>query len=260
MTRVPYRLLLGDAPTGAVVTSRRTAVKALVRRGPDVLMLYAPALQVYKCPGGGVEPGETAAETLARELAEETGLTLVRIGATVAEVIERRRDTRDHDGVFVMTSSYVECWAIHFGGVATTGDVCAAQPAQHLVAGVRLLRSDGYPKSSVRWRTEVSNGNSIPTKSSTVSSLHGSRLVPLPQPTEVHHPLHRGQPATPTSWSSGKATVRRALRAEMPRTIAGLLIAQADSDRPAVLDGDRSLSYRDLAANSHRLVARAFGV
>lgn len=109
MTHVPYRLLLGEVPTDAAVTSRRTAVKALVRRGPDVLMLYAPALQVYKCPGGGVEPGETAAEALARELTEETGLTLVRIGVTVAEVIEQRRDTRDRDGVFVMTSSYVEC-------------------------------------------------------------------------------------------------------------------------------------------------------
>ncbi len=42
----------------------------------------------------------------------------------------------------------------------------------------------------------------------------------------------------------------------MSRTIADLLLAQADSDRPAVLDGDRSLSYRDLTTGAQRLATR----
>jgi 8-oxo-dGTP diphosphatase len=59
----------------------------LVRRGRP------PAPELWSVPGGRIEPGETAAEAVARELAEETGLA-VRVHELVAAIdwIERAGD------------------------------------------------------------------------------------------------------------------------------------------------------------------------
>jgi 8-oxo-dGTP diphosphatase len=51
----------------------------LIRRG------HAPSRGRWSLPGGRVEPGETAQEAVAREVAEETGLA-VEVGALVGEV------------------------------------------------------------------------------------------------------------------------------------------------------------------------------
>jgi 8-oxo-dGTP diphosphatase len=71
----------------SVVTSRmsesRLAVKALIPRGPDELLLvrrtpHAGAANplTYGPPGGAVEPGEKLEEALSREIAEETSLSV----------------------------------------------------------------------------------------------------------------------------------------------------------------------------------------
>lgn len=51
----------------------------LIRRGRE------PGRGLWSLPGGRVEPGETDAEALTRELFEETGLT-VRVGSLVGRV------------------------------------------------------------------------------------------------------------------------------------------------------------------------------
>ncbi len=51
----------------------------LIRRG------HAPSRGLWSVPGGRVEPGETGAEAVAREVAEETGLRVV-VGAPVGVV------------------------------------------------------------------------------------------------------------------------------------------------------------------------------
>jgi ADP-ribose pyrophosphatase YjhB (NUDIX family) len=63
---------------GAVVV--RDGKLLLVRRG------HAPALGRWSVPGGHVEPGETDADAVVREVAEETGLR-VRVGPLVGEVL-----------------------------------------------------------------------------------------------------------------------------------------------------------------------------
>lgn len=43
----------------------------------NVAMIYSRKYHFYKFPGGGAEGDETHAETLAREIREETGMTLI---------------------------------------------------------------------------------------------------------------------------------------------------------------------------------------
>ncbi|HCC23358.1 TPA: leucine--tRNA ligase [Candidatus Falkowbacteria bacterium] len=52
---------------------RRDAVAAVIKREDKVLVLYNKQFDVYRLPSGGYEKGETAEETIAREIVEETG-------------------------------------------------------------------------------------------------------------------------------------------------------------------------------------------
>jgi len=52
---------------------RRDAVAAVVKNDDKVLVLYNKKFDVYRLPSGGYEKGETAEETIGREMLEETG-------------------------------------------------------------------------------------------------------------------------------------------------------------------------------------------
>jgi 8-oxo-dGTP diphosphatase len=80
-------------------TIYRTAVRAVIQRGRDLLMVYSANVGDYKFPGGGVDSGELHEQALARELREECGASLL----SVAE-------EKDFD-VFKMTSHYYFCQA-----------------------------------------------------------------------------------------------------------------------------------------------------
>jgi 8-oxo-dGTP diphosphatase len=70
-------------------------VGALVRDEAGRLLLVqrrnAPGAGLWSLPGGRVEVGESDASALAREVAEETGLT-VEVGALVGEVVREGPD------------------------------------------------------------------------------------------------------------------------------------------------------------------------
>ena len=60
---------------------------------------YVPG---FYLPGGGVEPGETLAEALARELAEECGVRLTGAPTLRGVYLNRRSSRRDHVALFVV--------------------------------------------------------------------------------------------------------------------------------------------------------------
>lgn len=84
------------------------AVSALVVCRARVLLVrraHPPLLREWSLPGGRIEPGETAAAALARELAEETGLKALRaLAFTRVDVGRGRR-------VFRLTCFRVTAWS-----------------------------------------------------------------------------------------------------------------------------------------------------
>jgi 8-oxo-dGTP diphosphatase len=94
---------------GAVIKDERGRL-LLIRRGHD------PGAGLWSLPGGRVEPGETDAEALVREMREETGL-VVQAGRLLGSV---RRPYRD--GGVVDIRDYV---ATVIGGTLNAGDDAA---------------------------------------------------------------------------------------------------------------------------------------
>jgi 8-oxo-dGTP pyrophosphatase MutT (NUDIX family) len=89
---------------------RRVAARAVVLSGPGRVLMLRAGSGGYKFPGGGVEPGEDLAAALVRELREECGINEVSVGDPVVTVVERREE-RDGEAVFEMTSHYFRCEA-----------------------------------------------------------------------------------------------------------------------------------------------------
>lgn len=90
------------------VRNERTAVRAILFYGDKVLMVKTDRGD-YKFPGGGVEPGEDQEKALIREIAEETGFVMVKVGDKLGEVIQQRLDNTDNSKFFVMKSIYYLC-------------------------------------------------------------------------------------------------------------------------------------------------------
>lgn len=87
----------------------RNAVRGVILRGSDLLMVYSSNIGDYKFPGGGVEEGESHQQTLARELLEECGAALLSIDSALGAVIEYDFAEEKDCDVFTMTSHYYLC-------------------------------------------------------------------------------------------------------------------------------------------------------
>jgi ADP-ribose pyrophosphatase YjhB (NUDIX family) len=84
----------------------RDVVRGIILDGSNLLMVYSPRNGDFRFPGGGVEAGETHAEALRREIAEECGAQLLTMGLAYA-VIKELDDTPDEDTqTFRMISTY----------------------------------------------------------------------------------------------------------------------------------------------------------
>ena len=92
-------------------TIQRTAVRAVIRRGQNLLMVFSSAVGDYKFPGGGVDLGESHEQALARELREECGASLLNVDGELGAVIEYNFAEEKEFDVFKMTSHYYFCQA-----------------------------------------------------------------------------------------------------------------------------------------------------
>lgn len=90
-------------------TDHRAAVRAVVMRERELLMVYSPVNGDYKFPGGGVEKNENPELALKREVAEECGVKLTRILRGIGCIIEYAISMKTTFDVFKMTSSYYLC-------------------------------------------------------------------------------------------------------------------------------------------------------
>ncbi len=88
--------------------NERTAVRAVLYYGDQVLMIKTNRGD-YKFPGGGIKPGEDQEQALIREIAEETGYVMVKVGEKLGEVIQQHPDYADNSKFFIMKSIYYLC-------------------------------------------------------------------------------------------------------------------------------------------------------
>jgi len=97
----------GMSTTGK--TTQREAVRGVIARGTELLLLYSSQLGDYKFPGGGVKQGETHAQALTREIHEECGALVTSIGQPFGKIIEYDLPMEREYDVFRMTSFYYWC-------------------------------------------------------------------------------------------------------------------------------------------------------
>ncbi|MFZ5912016.1 MAG: NUDIX hydrolase [Chloroflexota bacterium] len=103
-------------------TVERTAVRAVIQHGRQLLMIHSANTGDYKFPGGGGQAGETHAQTLAREVAEECSMTLSHMGEEIGAVIEYDINTETGYDMFKMTSYYYRCEVTDVSGAQRLDD------------------------------------------------------------------------------------------------------------------------------------------
>jgi 8-oxo-dGTP pyrophosphatase MutT (NUDIX family) len=93
-------------------TIHRTAVRAVVARGNNLLMIYSAAVGDYKFPGGGVDQGESHEQALRREVQEECGMSLATVGDEIGSIVEYNFPVEEEYDVFRMISHYYQSDAL----------------------------------------------------------------------------------------------------------------------------------------------------
>lgn len=85
----------------------RRAVRGVVLRGDEILLLYTARYDDYSLPGGGVDDGEALDAALIREIEEETGASDVRVVAPLGWIDERRPHRGNHDAMRMHSFIYL---------------------------------------------------------------------------------------------------------------------------------------------------------
>lgn len=105
--RTLFTLDKKDYTPGGSVFCRPSARAVIIQNGM-VAMVYSQKYRYYKFPGGGIEAGERAEDALVREVAEETGLQVVRDSIREYGRVHRVQKGTDAD-IFMQDSDYYLC-------------------------------------------------------------------------------------------------------------------------------------------------------
>jgi len=84
----------------------RNAVRAIILKENTVLMVFLGKTNEFKFPGGGIEGNETIEEALKREVLEEVGYNVIKIGKKIGIITEYGIALDDKNNIFKMVSEY----------------------------------------------------------------------------------------------------------------------------------------------------------
>lgn len=87
----------------------REAVRAIILRGRELLMIHSRVNGDYKFPGGGIEEDEFQKTALIREVAEESGGRITSKPQAFGKVLEFDFPAEKEFTAFCMTSFYYLC-------------------------------------------------------------------------------------------------------------------------------------------------------
>ncbi|MDR0928984.1 MAG: NUDIX domain-containing protein [Oscillospiraceae bacterium] len=95
----PFEITLGtpEQPTGSIIVFGESARAVALREGR---LLQVREISGAGFPGGGVQQGETPEEAVRREVLEETGYAVTRVGACIGVKMSYLPGTLNFDGVF----------------------------------------------------------------------------------------------------------------------------------------------------------------
>lgn len=102
-------------------TFERTAARAIVLKGEDLLLVYTRYYDDYTLPGGGIENGENSEEAVKRELLEETGATNIKVVDYIGAYEEYRPYYKGYDQLHMISHIYL-CSIDHELGQAQPED------------------------------------------------------------------------------------------------------------------------------------------
>lgn len=95
---------------GCTHTFTRDSARSIIIRNGKIAMIHSLKYDYYKFPGGGIEPGESAADALIRETAEEAGLTVIPESIREYGYVHRVQKSRvKEDEYFVQDNYYYLC-------------------------------------------------------------------------------------------------------------------------------------------------------
>lgn len=98
-----------DIFNSSLRTFTRFAVRAIVKKDEQILLLYTKRYNDFSLPGGGVHDGENIYEALHRELKEETGARDIIINNEFGMIDEYRPYNRNEYEQMYMRSYIFEC-------------------------------------------------------------------------------------------------------------------------------------------------------
>jgi 8-oxo-dGTP pyrophosphatase MutT (NUDIX family) len=98
-----------DQKSGAQPIIYRNAVRAIILKGEEVLLIYSEKAKEYKFPGGGIEQDEPKEQALKREVLEETGRLIKSVNESLGYVDQLYNDIYDPKKYFYQRSYYYFC-------------------------------------------------------------------------------------------------------------------------------------------------------